>query len=185
MHMGTQIARLRKERGLTQEALARELNVTNQAVSKWESGQSCPDLQLLPQLADLFGVTIDTLFGRNPSPADLPWQEDGVLRAVLFVGRTLVDGHPVQQELRFRYSGPALSVESAFSVVCDDVEGSVTAGGSVTCDDVFGDIQAQGNVTADVIDGSVTAGGNVTADEINGSVQAGGRVRADHMGPEE
>ena len=60
------IVRYRKELGLTQEALAQKLGVTNQAVSKWESGQSCPDIALLPALADLFGITIDALFGRAP-----------------------------------------------------------------------------------------------------------------------
>ena len=51
-----QIARLRRQNGWTQEELARRLNVTNQAVSKWESAQCCPDIQLLPDIAALFGV---------------------------------------------------------------------------------------------------------------------------------
>ena len=56
------ITKYRKELGLTQEGLALKLGVTNQAVSKWESGQSCPDISLLPKIADLFGITIDELF---------------------------------------------------------------------------------------------------------------------------
>ena len=62
--LGKQIAYYRKEWGLTQEVLANRLGVTNQAVSKWESGQSCPDVQLLPLLADVFRVSMDALFGR-------------------------------------------------------------------------------------------------------------------------
>lgn len=61
-----QITFLRKQRGITQEALARSLGVTNQAVSKWESGQCCPDIQLLPELAQFFGVSIDSLLGHTP-----------------------------------------------------------------------------------------------------------------------
>lgn len=60
-----QIAFLRKQKGLTQEQLAVSLGVTNQAVSKWESGQCCPDIQLLPAIASLFEVSVDELLGYN------------------------------------------------------------------------------------------------------------------------
>ena len=60
-----QIAFLRKQKGLTQEELAKALGVTNQAVSKWESGQCCPDIQLLPEMAMLFEVSVDELLGCN------------------------------------------------------------------------------------------------------------------------
>ena len=60
-----QIAFLRKQRGLTQEQLANALGVTNQSVSKWESGQCCPDIQLLPNIAELFDVSVDELLGCN------------------------------------------------------------------------------------------------------------------------
>lgn len=63
MKIQEQIAFLRKQKGLTQEELAQALGVTNQAVSKWESGACCPDIQLLPELAKLFEVTVDELLG--------------------------------------------------------------------------------------------------------------------------
>ena len=53
MEMGKEIRRLRNDRGLTQEALAAALNVTAQTVSKWECGNSVPDVQLLPEIAVL------------------------------------------------------------------------------------------------------------------------------------
>lgn len=59
--LGKRIAALRKEKGLTQEELAEKLGVSPQAVSKWENGQSCPDISLLPLLAEFFGVTTDHL----------------------------------------------------------------------------------------------------------------------------
>jgi len=61
--MGKRIAACRKQMGLTQDALAEQLGVTAQAVSKWENDQSCPDITMLPKLAKLFGITTDELLG--------------------------------------------------------------------------------------------------------------------------
>lgn len=60
-----QITFLRKQMNITQDELANKLGVTNQAVSKWENNICCPDIQLLPKIAELFGVSIDSLFGNN------------------------------------------------------------------------------------------------------------------------
>jgi transcriptional regulator with XRE-family HTH domain/predicted membrane protein len=64
--LGKRIAALRKEKGLTQEQLAEKVGVSPQAVSKWENDVSCPDITLLPLLADLFGVSVDELLGVKP-----------------------------------------------------------------------------------------------------------------------
>jgi DNA-binding XRE family transcriptional regulator len=186
MNFAEIIVRSRKALGLTQEGLAQKLGVTNQAVSKWESGQSCPDLALLPRIADLFGITIDELFGREPKavsfPAQppFPWPDDGVLRVLLYAGHTRVYG-PVEgaDEIHFCYEGPALNIESAVSVYCDDVMGNVTAGGSVNCDDVYGSVSAQGSVTCDDVKGDIRAGGDVTCDCAEGNIHAGGNVQVD------
>ena len=62
-HIGMKIKEYRKRKGLTQEELAKRLNVTYQAVSKWETGVSFPDLLQLVPIAKLFGVTTDELLG--------------------------------------------------------------------------------------------------------------------------
>lgn len=62
MEIGKKIRELRIARNLTQEALAAELSVTPQAISKWECGTTTPDIQLLPDIAIFFGVTLDELF---------------------------------------------------------------------------------------------------------------------------
>ncbi|MBQ8512562.1 MAG: helix-turn-helix domain-containing protein [Clostridia bacterium] len=54
---------LRHRDGRTQEELAQALGVTSQAVSRWEKGICCPDMELLPSIANYFGVSIDELFG--------------------------------------------------------------------------------------------------------------------------
>lgn len=60
--LNEQIAHLRRKNHMTQEKLAALLGVTNQAVSKWEAGICCPDVQLLPEIAKCFKVSIDALF---------------------------------------------------------------------------------------------------------------------------
>ena len=62
--IGSVICRLRKEKGITQEELGKNVGVSTQAVSKWECG-GVPDTELIPLIADYFKVSIDTLFGRN------------------------------------------------------------------------------------------------------------------------
>ncbi|MBQ6569485.1 MAG: helix-turn-helix domain-containing protein [Clostridia bacterium] len=64
--MGKRIAALRKEQGLTQEALAEKVGVSAQAVSKWENDASCPDINTLPLLASIFGISTDELLGVKP-----------------------------------------------------------------------------------------------------------------------
>lgn len=59
--LGRRISELRKKKGITQDQLAEEMGVSSQAVSKWENDISCPDIGLLPQLADYFGITLDEL----------------------------------------------------------------------------------------------------------------------------
>ncbi|MBP3919311.1 MAG: helix-turn-helix transcriptional regulator [Clostridia bacterium] len=61
--IGEMIKTKRKERDFTQEELANILGVTKAAVSKWETSESYPDITMLPQIAQLFHITMDELFG--------------------------------------------------------------------------------------------------------------------------
>ena len=63
LNLGNKIRELRRRDGRTQEALAEALGVTSQAVSRWESGGSYPDMEVIPSIANYFGVSIDELFG--------------------------------------------------------------------------------------------------------------------------
>ena len=90
--IGSIIMRLRKEHGMTQDQLANALGITFQAVSKWENGVSSPDISTLPLLADLFGVSVDQLLGRETLP-----QAEERLTALVPTGET-APSLPVQDE---------------------------------------------------------------------------------------
>lgn len=199
--LGNNIMRLRKENDLTQEQLANGLGITYQAVSKWETGVSSPDISMLPLLADVFEVSIDELFGRA-APAgqpvlpaaveevpqlsagvELPWPDDeSMLHVVLFAGHKLLGADEKgehqysRKQIEFQYEGPALNIWSDFTVNCGPVQGDVNAGGDVNCDAVYGDLQAGGEVNCDDVTGNVQAGGDVNCDDVSGNVSAGGDV---------
>lgn len=61
--LAARIYESRKRLGVTQEILADQLGITPQSISRWENGQSRPDVDMLPKLASIFGITIDGLFG--------------------------------------------------------------------------------------------------------------------------
>lgn len=187
-NLGARIAELRRGAGLTQEQLAEQLGVKFQAVSKWETGVSCPDVTLLPQIADTFGVAVDSLFGRETAGfglgevEDLPWPDDDTLHAVLYRGHVLVKEQGLfscareRSQVDFHYDGPALDVHSAFAVTCGDVAGDVTAGDGVTCGDVGGSVSAGDGAECGNVEGSVTAGDSVSCGEVSGNVSAGDGV---------
>lgn len=62
---GQRFQRLRKNVGLTQEDVAAKLNITAQAISKWENDVSAPDISVLVELADMLGVTLNELLGKE------------------------------------------------------------------------------------------------------------------------
>lgn len=70
--LGQRLQKFRKRANLTQEDVATKLNITPQAVSKWENDVSAPDISLLSELADTYGVTVDELLGRQPQTMYLP-----------------------------------------------------------------------------------------------------------------
>ena len=66
--LGSRINEYRRQRNITQEQLAEAMGVTSQAVSKWENDISCPDISIMPQLADFFSVSLDKLVrGEEPT----------------------------------------------------------------------------------------------------------------------
>ena len=194
MKIGENIRAMRLRQGLTQEQVAQQLGVTYQAVSKWENGTNTPDIALLPDIASLFGVTIDALFNQDAtSPLEgLPLEYDGIISIVQLRGRQVL-------KVTQRMSPDDPAIEIAFPRNCNDrtqyfkveVYGHVIADGgingdvvyhqSVECGQINGDVRTQGNVTASSINtfGPIVCGGiydcyNLQANRIecSGSVNA-------------
>ena len=199
--MGARISERRRNKGLTQEALAKLLGVSNQAVSKWESDVCCPDIALLPQLVDALEMTLDELFGRAckaaiandqilPVAAELPWADDESIHAVLFQGHRLLQPKEgslfrrdrydeIRKSVELHFSGTAQDIYSDFSVCCTNstIHGSVRAGDGVTCSgDVKGNVRAGDSVSCGSVGGDVQASDSVRCGDVQGNVRASDSV---------
>lgn len=85
--LGMMISSLRKENGMTQLELAEKMGVTDKAVSKWERDLSYPDVNSIPKLADIFGVSVDELMhnrmeSQNEDRKGIPQLISIILKAV-------------------------------------------------------------------------------------------------------
>ena len=91
--LGRRIANLRKEKNLKQDELAEMLGVSPQAVSKWENDLTCPDISLLPKLAQILSVSVDELLsGKEEPPVKiLPVEQRKDLKDMLL--RIMIDSH--------------------------------------------------------------------------------------------
>lgn len=100
--IGQNIARFRKKAGLTQEELSVKMNVTAQAVSKWENDQSYPDLESVRRLAAVLGVSADAILNGEESlpPVKLVKEGDPARRVLLISVETKDEDDPVTVKLR-------------------------------------------------------------------------------------
>ena len=161
------IRALRQSRGINQETLAGALSVSTQAVSKWETGASLPDVAMIPRIAEYFGVTTDFLFFGGEMPAApekepaSPFPDDGVLRAVLYQGSQLLDAVDATMPIRLRMPGTA--EETISRPVQVEIHGSAQIEGSIN-----GSVAAQGDLTCRTVNGSAHAGGNLHCERVNG-----------------
>lgn len=98
---GQRFLKLRKARGLTQEDIAKKLNISAQAVSKWENDISSPDISLLPEIASIFNITIDELLGKETNKTEvLPeGKRKDINSMMLYINILSVDGDKVKVNL--------------------------------------------------------------------------------------
>lgn len=94
--IATNITTLRKEKNLTQLEFANELNYSDKAISKWERAESIPDVVVLKQIADLFGVTVDYLLNGHSKNEKLIVIEDKIKSGTLDkVSLSLLSASPI------------------------------------------------------------------------------------------
>lgn len=101
MNLGEKLFKLRKEKGLSQEALAEQVGTTRQAISKWENNQGYPETEKLLQLSNLFEVTTDFLLKDDKSIGDT--SEKGY-----YVSRETARGYLAGEKKTGKYIGLAL-----------------------------------------------------------------------------
>ena len=115
--IGNRIAKYRKVKGMTQEALAAEMGVSAQAVSKWETDASCPDISALPQLCKILGITTDELLtGKSDEVKVLPAEQRKSLEELTFRVKVLSS-----QGDKIRVNVPMTLVKLALEVGVDIV----------------------------------------------------------------
>lgn len=191
-----------KKQGLTQEELAVKLGVTNQSVSKWESAQCCPDISLIPKLANLFEISIDKLFGQDPKPtannfdlcAEFPWADDEMLRVIFARGRKILQKtDDINECINIRFptncnetTRQYFKIEVFGNTHCDaSINGDVVSHGTIECNQINGDIKeckaninCNGNITGNVNAGAdISCGGSIGGNVIAGAdISCGGSI---------
>ena len=163
MSIGKNIACFRKAKGWTQAELGEKIGVSNQAVSKWESETSMPDVMLLPALADAFGCYIDELFSREVKTeihydhcAEFPWADDNTIRIFQTVGKKIMKSQEVNTCMEVTFprncnetTRQYFKVEVLGNLMSDSsINGDVVCHGYIDCHEINGDVSAQGSITA-------------------------------------
>ena len=201
--LGEIITHLRKEKGMTQEDLAKELNITYQAVSKWENGISSPDISNIMALAQLFGVSIDTLFGLELLPDKTENCVVDADDAIEKVDASSEEKYMVEEDRDndFPEEDPDnFANKQAVPWSDDDTLRVVMYRGQklLSFEEVKTGLLARKvqleyhgealnvssccDVSCGIVSGNVSAEGNVNCDAVYGSVSAGGDVNCDGIG---
>ena len=113
MSIGKNIAKYRKAKGLTQEELGAKLGVTNQAVSKWESEVSMPDVILLPKIANALNITLDDLYGITKEPEKISCSADDF---PAFCHQKLIELFYYNTKMRFTHIGSSDKEQLEFQI---------------------------------------------------------------------
>ena len=194
-HFCKKLKQLRKQKELSQEQLAQALDITVQAVSKWECGLSYPDVETLPLLSDLLGVTIDELLRNSAASVfcnltELP--DDNTLRVVQYVGNRMIrkDDYDTSSPIPLTLvsstennSDHSIHIEIWGSAEIEgEISGNVNAGDGITCGDIGGDANAGDGIACGNIGGDANAGDGIACGNIGGNANAGDGITCGNIG---
>ena len=166
MNIGSSIKRLRQQKNLTQDQVAVKLGVSYQAISKWENNVNAPNIELLPAIAELFGVSIDALFSdsiMDYSDIHSFMKDDDVIRIVQMRGTKVLKVSSV-------FSPDEPPIEIVFPHDCNErtqyfkveVYGHIISDSSIN-----GDVVCHQNIQSSTINGDVQSDGNIEVKELN------------------
>ena len=105
LYIGKNIRRLRREKELPQEEVAAHLGISFQAISKWETNSSYPDISLLPIIADYFGVSVDYLIGHDTSKQIEEINNTCAHVSELFSKKRYMEAIPLLREMLIKHPG--------------------------------------------------------------------------------
>lgn len=197
------IRKKRREMNISQESLAESFGITVQAVSKWETGLSYPDITMLPKIAEYFNITLNELFCGETEVnekdvtvlKDIP--DDGKLRIVQCIGARVLNQNEYKKgeviELAIPDSlknksrneiknGTFISINENTDISLEvwgdariegDVNGNVNAGAGINCGNVSGNASAGLGIGCANVGGNAIAGAGLTCTNVGGNVNAG------------
>ena len=194
----------RKQADISQETFAEAMGVSVQAVSKWETGMSYPDITMLPKISEYFKISIDELFfGENPAVEYGGIPDDGKLRIIQFLGSKMLKKSNYDRNVRIMLEIPEFpdkvinaeiwgsadidgdiggNASAGDGINCGSVGGSVSAGDGVNCGSVGGDVAAGDGINCGSVGGDVAAGDGVNCGSVGGDVTAGDNVQCGNIG---
>ncbi len=189
-YFSQQVKTLRTGLGLSQEELATRLGISTQAVSKWECALSYPDIELLPKLAEVFQVSVDSLLGVAKQGGEESIVDEPICDETTCEGLSAFDESDNTLHIVWVQNGRILqSVDpnSQALLLCDNMNLTqpihVEIHGNANIDGcINGGVTTRMNLTCDSINGGVIAGMSVECDNVGGSVQAGMTVNCDSVG---
>ncbi|MGN1135247.1 MAG: helix-turn-helix domain-containing protein [Oscillospiraceae bacterium] len=204
LHIGENIKQLRKNMNIGQDVLANTVCVSVQAVSKWETGQSLPDVGIIPDIAEFFGVSIDSLFfgeGTKTKSDKLSLPDDDKLYIVQVRNGEILDRDKWDRDLHIKLAvedfkgtlnaeiwGSADikgdvggNVNAGNGVACQNVGGSVNAGDGVACGNVGGEINSGNSVACGNVGGGINCGDSVNCGNVSGGINAGDGVNCGNI----